>query len=131
MFRDAAKRRGHLQDAPVDELEPIAPTVSDETAIKKIFEDLGGNRRAAAQEILGNLQSGRSARLLVERIRKLAAFKSNDAHDFKYTSAALESFQHVSPAWRARYLTCGAMHFGGPDQRDNPIVGRTRAALGQ
>jgi len=129
MFRDAAKQRGRLQDAPIDELEPIAPKVSDEVAVKEIFEDLGEQRRAAAQKILGYLRSRRPARLLVEGIRRLVALKGDGAHDFKFTSAALESFQHVSEAWRGRYLACGAMHFGGLDQRDNAVVARTRAAL--
>jgi hypothetical protein len=129
MFRDAAKQRGRLQDAPIDELEPIAPKVSDEAAIKEIFEDLGEQRRTAAQKILGYLQSRRPARLLVEGIRRLVALKGDGAHDFKFTSAALESFQHVSEAWRGRYLACGAMHFVGPDQRDNAVVARTREAL--
>ena len=112
-------------------MEPIAPKVSDETAIKEIFEDLGGRRRAAAQKILGYLQSRRPAKLLVERIRELVAAKGDGAHDFKFTSAALESFQYVSEAWRSRYLACGAMHFAGPDQRDNAVVVRARAALGR
>lgn len=131
MFRDAAGRRGHLQDAPIDELEPIAPKVSDEPAIKEILEDLGRQRRVAAGKILGYLQSGRPPKSLVEEIRRLVALKGNGAHDFKFTSAALESFRYVSEAWRGRYLACGAMHFCGPNQRDNAVVGRTRAALGR
>jgi hypothetical protein len=131
MFRDAAKQRGRLQDAPIDELEPIAPKGPDEAAVKGIFEDLGEQRRTAAQKILGYLQSGRPATLLVERIQRLVAVKGDGAHDFKFTSAALESFQHVSEEWRGRYLASGAMHFSGPNQRDNAVVGRTRAALGR
>jgi hypothetical protein len=131
MFRDAAASRGRLQDAQIDELEPIAPNGSDEASLEGIFEDLGAQRRVAAQRIFGYLQAGRPERLLVERIRQLIAVKGNGAHDFKFTSAALESFQHVSQSWRGRYLACGAMHFIGPDERDNAVVRRTRMALGR
>jgi len=37
----------------------------------------------------------------------------------------------VSEAWRGRYLACGAMHFAGPDQRNNAVIVRARAALGR
>ena len=130
MFRDAAKQRGRLRDAPLEDLEPIAPEVSDEAAVREIFDDLADKRRVAAQKILGYLQSRRPARLLVEGIRRLVAVKGDGTHDFKFTSAALESFRHVSTAWRGRYLACGAMHFCGPHQRENAVVARTRAALG-
>ena len=129
MFRDGAGQRGRLQDAPIDELEPIAPESSDEAAIKETVDALGGQRRVAAQKMLGYLQSGRPAEPLVERIRELVALKGNGTHDFKFTSAALESFNHLSEAWRARYLACGAMHFSGPDERDHAVVQRTRTAL--
>lgn len=129
MFRDAAGRRGRLQDVPIDHLEPIAPQGSDETAIKAVFEDFEGQRRVAAQKILGYLQSARPAGPLIERIRELVAMKGNGTHDFKFTSAALESFKYVSEPWRARYLACGAMHFTGPHEQDNAIVQRTRRAM--
>ena len=68
---------------------------------------------------------------LVEEIRRLVAFKGDGVHDFKFTSAALESFQYISEAWRGRYLACGAMHFSGPEQPDNAIVARAQSALGR
>ena len=63
------------------------------------------------------------------KIRQLVARKGDGSHDFKFTSAALESFHHVSPPWRARYLACGAMHFNGPDERDHAVVARARKVL--
>jgi len=59
----------------------------------------------------------------------LVAVKGNGTHDFKFTSAALESFKYVSEAWRLRYLACGAMHFSGPAEQDNAIAKRTQTAL--
>jgi hypothetical protein len=130
LFRDAAKRRGRLQDAPIDELEAVAPKGSDEAAIKEILTDLGAQRRKAAQKIFGYLQSGRPPRLLFEKLRELVAVKGNGAHDFKFTSAALEGFGHVSKEWRDRFLACGGMHFNSPDERDNAVVQKVRTALG-
>ncbi len=129
MFRDAAAQRGRLQDAPIEELEPVAPSGSDEAALKSAFDGLGGRRRMAAERIYGYLRSGRPEKPLVAKIRQLVARKGDGSHDFKFTSAALESFHHVSPPWRARYLACGAMHFNGPDERDHAVVARARKVL--
>jgi hypothetical protein len=122
MFRDAAERRGGLEDAPIDQLQPIRPEGTDDTALSSLLSDLGGRRRTAAQKILGYLQADRPAEPLLQQLFELVAHKGNGAHDFKFTSAALECFGHVTEPWRARYLACGAMHFCGPDERDNDVV---------
>jgi hypothetical protein len=129
LFRDGAARRGQLREAPIELLEARVSHGTDEASLKDILADLGGQRRIAAQKIYGYLDTGRSADLLVERIRKLVSVKGNGTHDFKFTSAALESSKYVSPAWRGLYLACGAMHFSSPDDRDNDVVQRTRSAL--
>ncbi|MBM4090292.1 MAG: hypothetical protein FJ276_12845 [Planctomycetes bacterium] len=130
LFRDAAAQRGQLQDAPIDQLEPILPAGSDDAVILEICRNFGGQRRKAAQGLLGYLQSGRPAAPLVARIQQLISQKGNSSHDFKFASAAIEGFRHVSDGWRGHCLAAGAMHFRGLDERDSAIVARTRAALG-
>jgi len=130
MFRDAAASRGRLVDAPIDELEPAEPKAAAEPkAVGAIVEEFGGDRRRAARLILGYLQGGGDPAPLVSEARRLLFLKGDGVHDFKFASAALEDFVHVSPDWRARYLAAAAMHLCGPDERDNPLVARARAAL--
>jgi hypothetical protein len=129
LFRDAAARRGRLEDAPIEELEPIAPKAPGEAAIAEVLEALGGPRRVAAQRMLGYLESGRPAEPLLQKLRQLVARKGDGAHDFKFTSAALEGFTHVSRPWRGRFFACGAMHFNGPGEPDNGVVAQAQRAL--
>jgi len=131
MFRDAAASRGRLADAPIEELEPIEPkAASDPKAVAGIVEQFGGDRRRAAGMILGYLQRGGDPGPLTAEARRLLFHKGDGVHDFKFASAVLEDFDYVSPDWRARYLAAAAMHLCGPDERENPLVGRTRRALG-
>ena len=131
LFRDAAAQRGQLQDAPIDQLEPILPAGSDDAVI---LGDLPELRRTATQ--------GRARALGLSSIRPPGgtarrpnpathrAEKGDSAHDFKFASAAIEGFRHVSDGWRGHFLAAGAMHFRGLDERDSAIVARTRSALG-
>ena len=37
---------------------------------------------------------------LMNMARRLVFLKGTDAHDYKFSSAVLEDYAHVSPAWR-------------------------------
>jgi len=130
MFRDGAGSRGRLADAPIDEVEPVSPQATGEKAVGQVFDTLAGDRRRAAAMILGYVREGGDPAPLQAETRRLLFLKGDGVHDYKFTSAALEDFGHVSPAWRGRYLAAAAMHLAGPHQRDNPLVTRTRGALG-
>jgi hypothetical protein len=56
-------------------------------------------------------------------------FKGNDSHDYKFSSAVLEDYEQVSPAWRNRFLASGMMNFKGSGAKDLPLVARAKAAL--
>ncbi len=129
MFRDAAAARGTLREAPIEQLESTRPPGTSEVAIREVFEAVGDNRRRAAEKLLGYLDADRPLEPLLAKTRELLSHKSGGVHDYKFTSAALEDFQHVSRPWRNRYLACGAMHFCGPGAPDSPIVSRARAVL--
>jgi hypothetical protein len=59
----------------------------------------------------------------------LIFLKGNNSHDYKFSSAVLEDYYHVSPAWRNRYLAASVFNLRGSGGPDNELVKRTRAAL--
>jgi hypothetical protein len=59
----------------------------------------------------------------------LIFLKGNNAHDYKFSSAVLEDFYNVSPAWRDRFLATSVFNLRGSGDRDNSLVARTREAL--
>ena len=83
----------------------------------------------AARKALAYLQAGHDPRTLIDAARRLVFLKGNDAHDYKFSSAVLEDYYNVSPAWRERYLASSLFLLPGSADRDNDLVRRTRAAL--
>jgi hypothetical protein len=59
----------------------------------------------------------------------LIFLKGTNAHDYKYSTAALEDYLHVSPSWRNRYLAASVFNLKGSGSPDNKLVQRTREAL--
>jgi hypothetical protein len=70
------------------------------------------------------------ANALMAAARRLLFQKGDNAHDYKFSSALLEDYAHVSPAWRDRFLAAGVYMLRGTGDRDNQLVTRVRAALG-
>ena len=62
--------------------------------------------------------------------RRLIFLKGNNAHDYKFSSAVLEDFYHVSPEWRDKYLAASVFNLTGSGARDNDLIQRARSALG-
>ena len=124
LFRDRLKKPA---DARIDSIEPA--DVAGPGAIKAIFADVGQNRMAATRKALGYLESGGSAKALIDAARVLIFHKGTNAHDYKFSSAALEDYSHVSPAWRHRYLAANTFLLRGSGAPDNGLLKRTRAAL--
>ena len=79
--------------------------------------------------MLGYLDAGQSAEDLIAAARRLIFLKGDNAHDYKFSSAVLEDYYHVSPEWRNRYLASSVYNLRGSGDRDNSLVQRTRAAL--
>jgi hypothetical protein len=131
LFREAMKRRGKVADDRLDQLEPIpAESAADAPAvIDDIFADVGSNNAEAARKTLGYLEAGGDPHQFIDAARVLVFLKGNNAHDYKFSSAVLEDFYHVSPNWRNRYLASSVFNLRGSRQRDNALVERTRAAL--
>ncbi|OYV80957.1 MAG: hypothetical protein B7Z73_18665 [Planctomycetia bacterium 21-64-5] len=71
------------------------------------------------------------AKAFIDAARLLVFFKGNDPHDYKFSSALLEDYGHISPGWRERYLAAGVFSLCGSGEADNRLVERTRAAFAQ
>ena len=83
----------------------------------------------AARKALAYLQAGHEPEPLIHAARRLVFLKGDDAHDYKFSSAVLEDYYNVSPAWRERYLAASLLLLPGSADRENSLVKRTRAAL--
>ena len=130
MFRGAMKGRGKVRDTRIDDVQPRALNESSGPgAIEEIFGDLSGDRMNAAGKVRQYLEDGGSARDLINAARRLIFMKGRNHHDYKFSSAVLEDYFHVSPAWRDRFLASSVFNLKGSRARDNSLVGRIRAAM--
>ncbi len=132
MFRRAMTGRGRVGNARVDTLEAAAPDEAQAPrAIDEVFADIGrGNRMAAARKTLSLLNAHPDlTQPLLNRARQFVFTKGHDAHDYKFSSAVLEDFFHVAPAWRNRFLASSMFWLRGSGGPDSPVLQRTRQAL--
>jgi hypothetical protein len=129
LFRQSMQGRGGLGDARIDELEPLKTDAAGEAALTEIFADVTRNRHSAARKAFSYLKSGGDPKQLIDAARRLVFLKGNDAHDYKFSSAVLEDYYHISPDWRNRYLASSLVRLCGSGDPDNELVKRTRAAL--
>ena len=63
--------------------------------------------------MLGYLKADPDPRPLMDAARRLVFLKGTDSHDYKFSSAVLEDYAHVSPAWRDRYLAASVFWLKG------------------
>jgi hypothetical protein len=130
LFRKSMEQRGAVQSLALDQLEPL-PLAADQPPLDAIFGPLHQDRLAAARRTLAAAQENAGVEPFFQRARELVFLKGRDSHDYKFSSAVLEDFYHVSPAWRARFLAASVYHLRGAGLPDNPLVARTIAALGK
>jgi hypothetical protein len=128
LFRQSMSRRAALQELSLDTLESTSHE-SQDPAAAKVFAEISTDRTAAAKLLLGQLDAGLDPRSFIDAARLMVFQKGDNAHDYKYSSAVLEDYYHVSPAWRNRYLAASVFNLKGSGQPDNKLVERTRAAL--
>jgi hypothetical protein len=130
MFRQTMMGRGKLADVKIDRLEKAEGTDDPSQAIEEIFATVSKDRLLAARKTLA-LMDGDSRRfpLLVRAAERLIFSKGHDSHDYKFSSAALEDYYHVTAPWRARYAAASMFNLKGTGDRDNNLIERTRAAL--
>jgi hypothetical protein len=128
MFR---ARMGRLPEAPrVDTFEPGELSGMGQASIDDIFTTLSRDKPAAAGKTLALLQTrGEQLPALMTTARRLIFAKGTDSHDYKFSSATLEDFYHVTPEWRNRFLAASIFWLKGSAGNDTPLLARTRAAL--
>lgn len=148
LFRDAARVGNGAGEVRVDRFEPAeadggnakgdeketgnaaaAGGAGDDAALEAVFADAGRDHLAAARKALAYLDGTGRADRLMHAARRLVFLKGDNAHDYKFSSAVLEDYAHLSPAWRNRFLAAGMFYFPGSGQKENSLVKRTRAAL--
>ncbi len=127
MFRQGMVGRGKLGDQKLLELQPAESTA--ETSMDDIFAKVSSDRMDAARLTLGYAMRHEDPKAFIDRARTLIFLKGNDSHDYKFSSAVLEDYAHVSRPWRDRFLATSVFNLTGAGERDNPLVERTRAAL--
>lgn len=116
----------------IDELEPAKLASTGEEAVAEIFADVSRNdtRLNASRKILAYLQNKGDVRLLADTARRLIFLKGTNSHDYKFSSAVLEDYEHLSPPWRDRFLAASVFNLRGSGDNDTDLVKRIRAALG-
>ena len=131
MFRAAMRGRGQVRDdIRIDTFEPLEVPQATPAAVEAIFADLSTNKETAARKTLGFLQGNRqNPHELWATARRLIFSKGNDSHDYKFSSAALEDFFHVTPAWRDRFLAGSMFWLKGSGGNDTDLYRRVRGAL--
>jgi hypothetical protein len=130
MFRQAMTGRGEVKEYKLDEMQPVSLEAGGQQAVEEIFADVSRDKMKAAGKMLAYLQANPEPKELIDAARVLVFLKGNNAHDYKFSSAVLEDYHHVSPTWRGRYLAASAFNLRGAEGPDNGLVQRTRAALG-
>src|SRR6185295_7238428 len=127
LFRGNSKDKG----LHIDTLEPEPLQASGPAAIEEIFADVSKdkNRILASRKILSYLKDNPDPKPLADAARRLIFLKGRDSHDYKFSSAVLEDFSFMAPAWRNRYLAASVFNLKGSGDKDNDLVKRTRAAL--
>jgi hypothetical protein len=132
MFRAAMQNRGNVKNLTFDALRS-EDGVTGEIATDELFTELGKEPMSAARKTLAGLNHADrpavAAEELMKAARLLVFLKGNDSHDYKFSSAALEDYYHVSPRWRNLTLALNMFKLRSAADKDNRLVERTRAAL--
>jgi hypothetical protein len=125
LYRGAHKDTGvHL-----DTLEPLAPETAGDEAVGEIFAEVSRDRLRAARKMLGWLAANPSPAPLATAARRLIFLKGTNSHDYKFSSAVLEDYEHLSPPWRDRLLAASVFYLRGSGDADNALTPRIRAAF--
>ena len=129
LFREAMRQRGNVADCELDRLAIAESGAKGAESLESIIAEAGRASRQTAQHVLGYLHQGGGPQSLVDAARALVCSKGNEAHDYKFSAAVFEDYQHLSPRWQPYYLAGSVFRLRGSGERDNPLVDRVRAAL--
>jgi hypothetical protein len=126
LFRDRAGARDGIA---IDQLEPLELKGQSSEALDDIFADVSADKRSAARKTLAYLTSSGDPKSFIDAAQRMIYLKGSDSHDYKFSSAVLEDYYHLSPALRDRFLAASVYWLKGAGAGDSPLVARTRAAI--
>jgi hypothetical protein len=129
MFRDAAKGRGQLSDWAVADVAPLGGVSGGPFTVDEIFADVAKDKLRASRKLCSYLNAGGEPKAVLDSARRLIFQKGSNAHDYKFSSAVLEDFANVSPAFRNQFLALSVFNLKGTSDKDSGLLGRTRSAL--
>ncbi len=130
LFRAEMNNRGNVGGQRIDQLTPAEPTSgSAADAIAAIFESIGKDSTFASSQTLGYLQNAGDVTSFMDAARLLIFQKGTDSHDYKFSSAVLEDFYHVSPNWRNRCLAASVYKLRSSRDPDNKLTQNASQAL--
>ena len=120
---------GLKKERQLDTLEKVSVKPGAD-GVAEVLNDVSKDPLLAARKLLALAEEGGPTALAyMAAARRLIFTKGNDSHDYKFSSAALEDFHHVSPAWRNRYLAASLFHQHGSQDKDNQLIAKARAAV--
>ncbi len=90
--------------------------------VAEIFTKISFDRVLAAKNILSFQQQGGSPKKIFEMARYYTIHHNTGYHDYKFTEAMLENYQHISPHWRAHYLSASSFYLNGSEDESNKVV---------
>ena len=120
--------RGKIAGIKIGELQPLEVAAKGEL-LDNVFAEIGKDKMNAARLALSYALFHEDAKDFIQRARVLVFLKGRDAHDYKFSSAVLEDFHHISPAWRGKFLASSVYNLRGSGGNDNPVAQRTKQAL--
>lgn len=129
LFRSSASDRGKLKDLTIESVLLESERQRPTEGLEAIFASVSGDRQQAAELLFEYLQRGGNATDVLDEARRLIFLKGRDAHDYKFSSAVLEDYYHVTPPMRDQFLALSVFNLRGTGDRDNGLVERIRNAL--
>lgn len=131
LFMSEMKRRGKVADREILDLKAESLVGDAEGGgAGEVLADISENRMVAARKLLGLLQSDpSSAKRFIDEARRTVFLKGSDSHDYKFSSAVLEDYYHVSPDLRDRFLASSVFNLKSTRANDRPLVSQIREAL--
>jgi hypothetical protein len=128
LFREAMKgRKEKADEVKIDAVEPAEKPLGE----ADLFALVPRQRMSAGKAALATLKADPAA---ADRIaaagRRLVFLKGTDSHDYKFSSATIEDYAHVSPPWRDRVLAAAMFNFKGSGDVDSGVAKRVKAVMG-
>ncbi len=118
-FRDAANLRQSLSSHRIDSL--VSKEESEPT-LDQIFGRIRKERDQGALDTFQYLQRGGPPEELIRKARELVFLKGRDSHDYKFSSAAIEDYYHITPEWRPYYLAGCSHLLHGSHEKTTPLA---------